>query len=522
MFTPPIAVARMGGSSTPMQAFTWAPGDPHAIFETRARPTWTLVVAADGSVVPELPDALVVRDGPLLRPVAPFLELWALTGDGEPAELRAVPVTPALLAANGVGEAEVTFTVTAMNAKAARRTRNPALRFGTFPPVQVRADHHQPVELRAESPPGAAPPMIPVGRFIPLGSVQVLRPTTRPPNAPWPDDVLVDVLRLRFTPGAGHSYGPPRAAQAVGPLAAAVPTERAFLDPAAGWFGAPRGERVVPADTVDEQQDQTSLGVVDDTCDAVVTAELTLGATTLRARANVTVGPPHFGPDRRPFLSLADELNDREHDPARDAALSGLQREEWVEDLFERIAETVALFDLDFWRSALAARFEEADLAPTSIPGDGVPEAERAMGGRDPLRDREIAIPARSTIEPLPLSARARERHRGLSDIDQLVPWVLSHPERLREIVRPPWAVRGPTYDDAWTMQMPPFMAHSNRWPLTLVQWQYDLLMAWADALVAAARVEDAGPETIGLAPLSPEAAERRRQVLARLDQEPG
>ena len=33
---------------------------------------------------------------------------------------------------------------------------------------------------------------------------------------------------------------------------------------------------------------------------------------------------------------------------------------------------------------------------------------------------------------------------------------------------------------------MPPFMAQSNRWPLTLTHWQYDLLMAWADDLVAA------------------------------------
>ena len=32
---------------------------------------------------------------------------------------------------------------------------------------------------------------------------------------------------------------------------------------------------------------------------------------SLAARANVFAGPPDFGPDRRPFLSLADELQDR-------------------------------------------------------------------------------------------------------------------------------------------------------------------------------------------------------------------
>ena len=531
MFTPPVAVARLGGSTTPMDAFDWAPGDPHTVYETRVHPAWTLVVAADGTVTPVLPDALVVRDGPLLRPVAPFLELWALVGDGAPGQWQPAPVTPALLAANGVGEADVTFTVTAVNAKAARRTGDPALRFGTFPPVAVRADQHAAVDLRGESPSGATPPMIPAGRFIRLGSVQVTRPSTRPPDAPWPEDVRVDVLRLRFTPGPGRVYGPPVAAAPLGnPPFVPVPADRAFLDPAAGWFGAAPTDTVVPGDTIDFRADNaTSLGVVDDTCDAVVTVALPLGGDILRARANVTVGPPHFGPDRRPFVSLADEINDRELDPARSAALTGQQRAEWVEDLFERIAEVVSLFDLDFLRNNRAATLPAADRAPTAIPGDGVPEPERALGGLDRLRDREIAVPAVSLIEPLPLSARARERHRALSDIGQLAPWVLAHPERLRELIRPPFSVRGPTYDDSWTMQMPPFMAQSNRWPLTLTHWQYDLLMAWADELVAAgdptlrggdlADLGDRGAEEEP-APLSPEAAERRRQVLAVLDQD--
>ena len=526
MFTPPVAVARLGGSSTPMAAFDWAPGDPHTVYETRARPTWTLTVGADGTVTPTLPAKLEVRDGPLLRPTAPFLELWALVGDGAPADWRPEPVTPALLAANGAGEADVTFTVAAVNAKAARRTGDPALRFGTFPPVALRADQHQAVDLRGESPPGATPPMIPAGRSIRLGTVQVLRPTSRPPDAAWPPDVRVDVLRLRFTPGTGRVYGPPAAAQPTGsPPFVAVPADGAFLDPAAGWFNAQRGTRVTPADTVDERGAAgRSLGVADDTCDAVITVALTLGGTVVAARANVTVGPPHFGPDRRPFVSLADEINDRELDPARSAALTAQQRAEWVEDLFERIAETVSLFDLDFWRRNLAATLPTAERAATAIPGDEVPQPERALGGLDLLRDRDIAVAGASTIEPLPLGARARERHRTLSDLGQLAPWVLAHPQRLRELIRPPFSVHDASYPDSWTMQMPPFMAQSNRWPLTLTHWQYDLLMAWADDLVAAEDVAlregdlGAAPEEEP-APLSPQAAERRRQVLAVLDQ---
>jgi hypothetical protein len=291
---------------------------------------------------------------------------------------------------------------------------------------------------------------------------------------------------------------------------------RAFLDPDAGWFGAGRGDRVVPADTIDERAAGGSLGVVDDTCDVTVSAQLAVGASTLRARANVSVGPPHFAPDRRPFLSLADELNDRQHDPARDAAMGAVERSAWVEDLFERIYETLALFDVDFWRSNRTRELAANEQRP-AIPGDGVPDPTRAMGGRDRLRDPEIAIPARSGIEPLPLSARARERHRTLSDLSELIPWLRSHPDRLRQLVRGPFAFSARDSARQTSMQMPPFMRNSNALPLTLARWQYDLLMDWATAVVAAAP-DDALESFPAASGLSPTAAGRRRQVLDRLD----
>ena len=145
-FNPSVAIARLGGSATPLDAFDWGPGDPHTVAETRILPTWTLDVRPDGSVTPRLPRRLTLRDGALLRPLAPFLELWALTGDGDvPANWTAVPVTTALLAANGATTASLSFSVEAMNRKAERRGprgggRNPALlRFGTFPPVRPGA-----------------------------------------------------------------------------------------------------------------------------------------------------------------------------------------------------------------------------------------------------------------------------------------------------------------------------------------------------------------------------------------------
>jgi hypothetical protein len=70
-------------------------------------------------------------------------------------------------------------------------------------------------------------------------------------------------------------------------------------------------------------------------------------------------------------------------------------------------------------------------------------------------------------------------------------------------------------------MQMPPFMRNSNAGPLTLVPWQYDLLMAWVSALEAA----PAPPVVMALAeaqpsaaaPMSDAAVARRAEVLARI-----
>ncbi|MGH8909251.1 MAG: hypothetical protein ACRD0K_22845 [Egibacteraceae bacterium] len=502
--TPPVAIARLGGSLTPHVAFEWTRGDPHTIAETRIRPAWTLDVLPDGSVSPRMPTQIVVRDGALLRPVAPFLELWALTGDET--ALTAVPVTPDLLAENGASEASLSFTVEAMNLKAARRTGRASLRFGTFPPVRVRADDHGAVQLMGSSPPGTPQPMIPPGRSVPLGQVQVLRPVAQPADQPWSSAVRVDIVRLRFTPARGRFYGPPGAAQVQPP---AVPAAQAFLNAAAGWEGAARSGRVVPADTVDEGTPGVSLGVIDDTCDAQIVAELTLASGPVRCTANVTVGPPQYAPDRRPFLSLADEINDRQHDPGRDAALSDADRAAWVEDLFERAFETAAAMDLDFWRAVIARPLRPEERR-SRIPGDGVPQPTRAMGGEDRLRDPEIAIPEPSANIPLPLSERARERHRDLSDLAALESWVRENPDRLAEIVRAPFA------DTGFSMQMPPFMRNSNALALSLAQWQYDLLMAWAGAVTAPSTlgaVPDGGP-----APLSPEASERRRRVLMALD----
>ena len=518
---PPIAVARLGGSTVPQDAYLWVESpDPRLDGETTIIPTWSLDILSDGSVSPTLPTELRFRDGALIRPVCPFFELWARVGapGSAPSTWRETRVTPALLSLQGASESNLTLRIDAHNLKAARRTGNPALGFGTSAPVEVAGDDHDAHVLFATSP-GPNPRMIPSGRSIPLGSVQMMLSKPNQLNAAWNGIVDLEVIRWRFTPGRGRFFGPPQALQTSPP---AVEASNAFLNANAGWFGAPMSNVVVPPDTFDgaEAASSRSLGVVDDTCEARMQVSLTLpGAPApFIAFANVFSGPPDFGPDRRPFMSLADELNDRSADAAaRSAAMTPAERDAWVEDLFERVYETVSLFNLDHYRSERAITLTGNRLAPQLV-GDHVPQQTRAMGGRDALRNPRYTVENESDNEPLPLSKHARRQHRAIADAQALRDFIALNPGRIESLVRAPFEIQPDETSRLSTMRMPPFMRQSNAEPLTLASWQYELLMQW----VASANA--APPDLLALgtpAPASSDVAaaadERRSIVLARL-----
>jgi hypothetical protein len=389
--TPGLAFSRLGGSSTPQCAYDWVDTQaPRADGETTIAPTWTLAVQPDGSLQPSMPDSVAFRDGDLIRPVAPFYEVWARVGDAgsNPVTWRDVPLTPALLQANGLALAALQLRITARNLKAARRAGNPQLAFGTFPALTLNANDNSRIPIPGVSPTTASTPMIPHGRSIPLGSVQFMRSVPQPGNEPWSSVINIETLRFRYTPATGLFYGPPEAARAVtqsGRPAPAVRPENAFLDANAGWRGTSTSQLVEPGDTYDViNQSQSpdpilpspgfgpSLGVVDDTCEVHFEVSLQGGAAlrVLTAKAVAFVGPPDFAPDRRPFLSTADELNDRGADAAaRNAALDDADLDRWVADLFQRVYETVSLFNVDAYRRVRAANLPPEKLQPVDIDG---------------------------------------------------------------------------------------------------------------------------------------------------------
>lgn len=535
--TPAFAVARLGGSTTPMHAYDWVDTqNPRLDGETDIAPSWTLAVQPDGSVAPFLPQAVTFRDGNLIRPVAPFFEIWARLGEpgSDSQTWTEAPLTNDLLAADGLSLSSLRLSINARNRKATRRSGVEDHAFGNWEPLVVAGNDFAARTIEGRSPPAAPVPMIPPGRHIPLGTVQVLRSTTQPAGQPWSDTVRLDTIRFRYTPARGSFYGPPEAASAqpaLGRAAAAVPTANAFLNPEAGWRGAETGNLVVPPDTYDAinqgQPTGPSLGVVDDTCEVHFDVSLDLApGRSVTARAVAFVAPPDFAPNHRPFLSIADELNDRDGTAAkRNAGLTGTDLAAWVEDLFERIYETVSLFNVDYYRSQRAPTLPPEKLQVADID-QGRPDPTSAMGGRDALRSQVFQLQAATVNDPLPLSQHARMRHRSLSDIQNLLALVandaLTGRNRVREIVRAPFEAEAFETSSRSSMRMPPFMRQSNAMPLTLSAWQYELLMRWVDEVRQQALAAPAGPvlteALFEVRTLSPAAASRRSAVLSRID----
>ncbi len=498
-FVPPMAVARLGGSDTPLAGFTWVE-DPttHGAGMTVIEPTTSLEVQPDGSVRPFLPIAIQFRDGKLLRPVAPFFELWArVQGQADP-----VPLTSALLTDGGASLNSVTYTVTAANRKAARRTGDDACAFTAQ--IEVVGNDHSRHALRASSQ-GDLPLVLPT-QPIPLGDFQAIRPAVGTVLG-----VDLDQLRARFTPAAGQVYGAPDATSDVDPETnqrhEMVPPANRILNPASPWVGYDASNRFnnpVPADTYDgaDRSDSRSFGVVDDTCDAVIEAVVVAGGTRLRASARVFCAPPDFAPDRRPFVSLADDLIDRDPpsvEPQEDPA-DALKR---LADLFQRVFETASLANVDAMRQRSINTNQQTARARNVA---GTPAVfNDSMTPRDQpfYRKDQTPIPPPSPQARVPFHDTAMELHSPLADADDLALFLRTNGDHVRRLIRTPYGAfkelaanpsataspnprhRDPriTRDTLHDMRMPPYMLDSDATAMSLTRRQYDFLMGMVDAL---------------------------------------
>jgi hypothetical protein len=551
-FLPPLALARLGGSDTPLESFRWA--DDVTIeggHRTVIQPAITLRVDADSAAFPYLPNAIEFRDAGELRPVAPFFELWVRfqeTVEHQPV-ISKQPLTLEMLRRLGISTGALRYRITLGNKKAERRTLSPAC--GFLGRVDKAGDDHRRHPVLASSPhnPGVVP-LVDPSRPIPLGHFQVIRPIPA-----FSLGVDLSVLRVRFTPAKGEVYGPPDAIVAMskpiqegrvlspkvlqGQMYEIVPPKNRILNAGTPWSDYIRDQPgqadPQPSDAFDGAAVGTgrSWGVVDDTCDGVIEADMVVRGRHYRATARVIVGPPDYAPDRRTFLSMADDLADRDVSPAAvsEASLDDCEAE--IADLFQRVFEVASAINLDIERQ----RSLHGQTGPNypglpqiderSMTKDDLPYVDNIF--RTPLSPSSADAPGWGAVDdPLPYAAVAREVHEPLTDIDTLLDFLHTRAEHLRRLIRPPFgrfgqfaehpapvpnpAFRDPRVvrDTLQDMRMPPYMRDSDENPLSLTWRQYTMLMQLIDLLSELSPPQDAADRE------HPEAARRLPSRLAR------
>lgn len=465
---PPLAFARFGQTEEPLANFHWESNDYSArgTAETVIKPTTSFRVDAEGMISAWLPEVIQFRDGENWLPVAPFFEIHGRLSDGTEG-----PLTVELLEHCGLGLEDITWRVHAANRKAFHYTGAKGDHVDAV--VSLPGNHHRKTVLNGVSPSGADNPII-CGDPLPLGEVQVIRPTGNFPE-----------LRLRLTPPKGHIYAPTDTAER--DLTALVPEAylvegflkgiHQTLNPKSAW-----AQWVPPVDPDTKDQDPRtnpgglyaqepaaageglgkSLGFLDDSNDGLITVTLRgagVAGGEMKAHARFTCCPPDFQPDRRPFRSVADgltDLMDRQDvsDPGYTEGSNWIETEMEIADFMQRVRETMEASNLDHQnlRSQLA---NQTLQTPPEKPF--TPQPPRPG-------------------HPLPLTELGRANHKRFLAYDVFKARMAQRPNLFDEWIRNP-ASEPAAYDT----QMPALMRGSDSNPMTITQRQYNLMRAWLD-----------------------------------------
>ena len=349
---PPLAIARFGSAPTPMDNYDAVVDPVNPLGYRMLRPAETLEVDVDSGAIARVfvPDALSFTEDGAVRPVAPFLEVWALVGDQTLSDGGRLEVlTTAMLADEGASADDVRWQVQVANLKVMRRTGEAR--------DAVRADSGEFSDHARRPLPGECENFL-AGRTIGLGHAQYIRPSADHPE-----------IRLRFTPAAGRIYGPTRAPFPNAPAPDPNVSEAVYDAQRGGWDGyrdAGGPQDTAPGDIYAGRRignDQVSSGYLDDGCDGIVRVTLELGGRTLRAHGRVAAGPPAYAPDALPIRTVADELEQALLGPTVDPSDATLER---VEEIVRRAFETVRLLNTTFhnedWGWAGGAPFMASSL----------------------------------------------------------------------------------------------------------------------------------------------------------------
>lgn len=458
---PPMAIARLGESPLPMENFTVspdpdsppAPPDPAAAAGTRtlsSAPTLQVDLGTGRITGVTTPSDVRFRDAQgRIKPVAPFLEVWAQFTAGGPLE----PLTREHVDDLG---AAVEWRVHVANLKAFRRTGDPGDQVHAI--VDWFGDN-------ATKPLRGVATNFKSGKSIPFGSLQFLDATS--PGFPE--------LRLRFTPGAGLVFGPRPPAEDPNV------NDDVYDGNSGGWLGFFEDRPGAPPSTIpgqiyyghsegQGQDDQiwVSNGYLDDSCDGIVTVRITFGGTTLTAFARIAVGPPTFAPDTYHVRTVADELDQIAFGPVAGTQLDPGR----VIDIIRRSGEMVRMMNT----AAMNDNFPDQPVSNMARHDTGWGRA------RQPIFPRGVADHAIvSDIHAGVLERAASGDLAGIADIQRAHDAAGNLSNRGRR-------------------RMPGMMRGSDGHHLALTRRQVDLLRK-AEMAESRGLIHSAAP----LAPLSPE-----------------
>ncbi len=535
----PIAFARAGGSSNPVPAFRWTFPDlrPRGSARTTIYPDLSFAVDEKTGSLKQVDDPFILfKDEKGIRPVCPFYELHG-EWDGR-AVNESTHLSEKILQDNGLSLADLAWEIRHANHKAYIATHSEGDRIEAS--LQFAGNDHSAHELRGYSPKDVPQPLVlPESCGIPMGSLRAIQPTaefphirlrfTAPKGLSYGPRNLSD--RLKQVPQS-HSLGArfldwlfirlklndewndfslppcqlilnPRAAWmeyklvrytelfgaamrlirnwrssialfrawgtqqseamrlAVGPLA-----DVAKLPP--GLYASWRGNGAI----------LSSLGLVDDLGDGIISCTLK-GVGTAKAR--IVVGPPHFSPDRRPPVSIADDLIDKENragprDPAWATGDNIRQTKLEIQDLLDRAFETAGASNLDAW----AEQRREENASAAIYRGDPQTPLDPSAPIWADLRLR--------TVVPLPLFALGTWRHRRNSAEEFFEQIVRDNEGLITQWIRSQDDPLSVYYDT----RMPALMRGSDRRPLHLTRRQMEAFKRWFDAIRAEKERENA------------------------------
>ncbi|MCB2406352.1 hypothetical protein [Hymenobacter lucidus] len=337
---PPIAIGRLGASETPLEAYDLAIAADKPLDFRQIIPRDTLQIdTATGTATEYLPKSIRFKDAASvrakdgrIRPVAPFLEVFAITDEAPDA---LVPLTVDMLEQAGCTMQDIHWQVSVGNIKVFRRTGDEQDKII----AELRDIRSHEVQALA----GVCGNFID-GKTLPLGTVQFIAPTQEFPQ-----------IRLRFVPATGAVYGAALERQkddtgTMQPDPIIQLEEQILYDKQKGkWLGYSETGTPNPLYTNPAQifagynasnGNRVSWGYLDDECDGFVEFHLQAPGGPLLARAHISAGPPAFAPDTLPVRVVSDELEQILLGPEVDGATI-----DEAEEIVRRALETVRLMN---------------------------------------------------------------------------------------------------------------------------------------------------------------------------------